>query len=146
MFWKTGYCFTQKDLFDNFNLKKLKIKRDTVTKKYGCNSKQKFCGKVFTYCLYLILLDIIEKNATFVLPTKGKEACIQVKSFSGPLFQKLYSAGKFHGIDFLASNFTGYQIFFRYRANEGFREKPIYISKKLKDVFYENINNGKAYY
>ena len=146
MFWKTGYCFTKKELFDNFNYKKLSIKRTTVTEKYGCNSKQAFCGKVFGYCMHLVLLDIVEKNTTFVLPTSGKEATIQVKSFSGETFQKMYSYGKFYGIDFLSSNFTGYQIFFRYQAKEGFREKPIYISNKLKDPFYENINNGKVYY
>ena len=134
-------------MFDTFNLKQLKIRRDTVTEKYGCNSKQTFCAQVLLYCLYLILLDIIEKNVTFVLPTDSHvESCIHVKQFSGEKFQRMYRGGKFAGIDFLASNFLGYQIYFRYKAKEGFREKPIYISNNLKDIFYENINNGKPYY
>jgi hypothetical protein len=50
------------------------------------------------------------------------------------------------GIDFLNSNFKGYQIYFQYKYKGGWREKPIYINQKLKDKFYENINNGKQYY
>lgn len=146
MFWKTGYCFTAKEMFDTFNCTALKISRETVTKKYGCNSKQAFCGKVLLYCFYLILLDIIQKNVTFVLPTRGVESCLQVKQFSGDKFQTMYRGGKFAGIDFLSSGFMGYQIYFRYKAREGFREKPVYISNNMKDMFYENINNGKAYY
>jgi hypothetical protein len=50
------------------------------------------------------------------------------------------------GIDFLNSNFKGYQIYFQYKYRGGWREKPIYINQKMKDMFYENINNGKQYY
>lgn len=105
-----------------------------------------FCSKVLLYCMYLILKDIIENNVTFMFPTEPMESCIQVKSFSGEQFQNMYSKGKFAGIDFLSSNFTGYQLYYRYKTKAGFKEKPIYISKNLKDKFYENINNGKVYY
>lgn len=146
MYYKTGFCFVAKDMYDTFNLKQLKIKRDTVTKKYGCHSKQDFCGSVLLYCFFLILLDIIENNVTFVLPTRGKDAKIHVRSYSGDDFKRAYSKGKFAGIDFLESDFTGYQLEYRYKTSLGERYKPIYISKNMKDRFYELINEGKKYY
>ena len=144
--YKTGYCFTAKELFDTFNLKMLKIKRDVVQKKYGVHSKQDFCASVLLYCFYLILLDIIENNITFVLPTRNRESVIQVKPFFEDEFKEAYQNGKFKGIDFLNSNFTGYQLMFRYKYDGGFREKSIYINNNIKSRFYELINQGKVYY
>lgn len=146
MFYKTGYCFTSKELFDTFNLKLLNIPT-TIVRKLKMDCLQDLCGAVLTYCLYLIILDIIENNVTFALPLFGnREACFYVKTFDGENFQKAYQAGKFKGVDFLNSNFRGYQIYFEYKYKGGWREKPIYINQTLKDVFYENINNGKQYY
>ena len=146
MFYKTGYCFTSRELYDTLNLKLLNISTKIV-RKYKMDCLQDLCGAVLTYCLYLIILDIIENNITFVLPLFGnREACFYVKMFDGEDFQKAYKAGKFLGIDFLSSNFKGYQIYFQYKYNGGWREKPIYINHTLKDKFYENINNGKQYY
>ncbi len=146
MFYKTGYCFTSRELFDTLNLKELNISTKVV-KQYKMDCLQDLCGAVLTYCLYLIILDIIENNTTFVLPLFGnREACFYVKMFDGDDFKKAYQAGKFMGIDFLNPNFKGYQIYFQYKYKGGWREKPIYINQKLKDKFYENINNGKQYY
>ena len=58
----------------------------------------------------------------------------------------MYQKGSFQGIDFLASNFKGYQIRFQYDSNTGIREKTIYINDKIKKIFYDNINQGKVYY
>jgi len=146
MHYKTGYCFTSEEMFDTFNTNKISIKKETCEKKYACHSKKTFCGRVLAYCLYLIILDIILNNVTFVLPVTNYEGMIHVKNFTGEQFRNMYTKGKFAGIDFFNSNFTGYQIYFRYQYKGGFKEKPIYISKKLKDIFYENINNGKQYY
>ena len=119
MFYKTGYCFTSRDLFDTCNLRSLKISTKTV-RKYKLDCLQDLCGAILTYCLYLIILDIIEKNTTFVLPLFGnREACFYVKMFDGENFQKAYKAGKFAGIDFLNSNFKGYQIYFQYNYRGG---------------------------
>jgi hypothetical protein len=119
MFYKTGYCFTSKELFDTFNLKLLNIPT-TIVRKLKMDCLQDLCGAVLTYCLYLIILDIIENNVTFALPLFGnREACFYVKTFDGENFQKAYQAGKFKGIDFLNSNFRGYQIYFEYKYKGG---------------------------
>ena len=81
-----------------------------------------------------------------MLPTRGRESVLQVKQFSGDHFRRMYRKGKFFGIDFLFSNFKGYQIYFRYQYRGGFSEKPIYINNKLKELFYKKINEGKQYY
>lgn len=147
MYYKTGYCFTPKDLFETMNLRVLGIKRDYYRGEGKSEGLTYFVCKVFLYYMYLVLMDIIENNVTFCLPLKGnRSASIYVKVFDGDDFQKLYSAGKFTGIDFLNSMFKGYQIFYRYNCKSGDKEKPIYINNKLKDKFYSYINEGKIYY
>lgn len=147
MNYKTGYCFTSHELYEKF-------KHDNVEmpKSYhlngGMDTLQESFGSILSHFLELVVLDIIENNSTFVLPLFGnREACIYVKVFDGEQFQKLYSKGKFCGIDFLSSEFKGYQLFLQYTTSTGeIREKPIYISHNVRDIFYNHINNGKKYY
>lgn len=144
--YKSDYCFTNKDLFDNFDSASLSLP-EAKDRSRGKRTRREYVSNVFMYCLYLIILDIIENNTTFVLPLFGnREGCFYVKVFDGDIFKKMYSGGKFYGIDFLKSNFKGYQIYFQYTYRGGVKEKPIYISKNLKDVFYKYINEGREYY
>lgn len=99
--------------------------------------------------MYLVILDIIENNVTFELPLKGAaQGEFYVKAFTDEAFKNLYRAGKWEGIDFLNCEFTGYQIFFRYKTKRSnWKEKPVYISHKgVRDLFYQKINEGKKYY
>ena len=147
MYYNTGYCFSAYDLFETFNKKQLKIKRDTVQKKYGVNKKQMLCASVLVYCFYLILLDIIENNVTFVLPLfNNKQASIYARPVMGDEFKKARRKGAFADIDILTSNFTGYQLTFSWQTKYGYRYKPVYINKRFKDVFIKHINEGKQYY
>lgn len=142
-----GYCFTVRDLFLTWNYKKLGIPAKVYKDEYKCECVPEFLGKIFLYFMYLVLLDIIENNVTFVLPLTGnRHAMIHVKVFDGDEFERLYRRGKFMGIDFLSSLFKGYQLFFAYNYRGGEREKPIYINNKLKELFYSHINAGKVYY
>lgn len=147
MRYYTPFCFTSRDLFENWNLLALGISRSIYRDKYKCESLQEMVAKVFLCFMFFVLLDIIENNVTFILPLKGnRHAMIHVKVFDGDEFQRLYSSGKFMGIDFLSSLFKGYQLFFAYNYREGEREKPIYINNKMKELFYSHINSGKLYY
>ena len=48
--------------------------------------------------MYLVLLDIIHNNVTFMLPLKGnRHAMIHVKVFDGDQFQQMYAGGKCMG-------------------------------------------------
>ncbi|MBQ8132588.1 MAG: hypothetical protein IJ193_08865 [Bacilli bacterium] len=147
MNYHTGFCFTSRDLFENWNYKKLCISPKIYKGTYHCECIVELFAKVFLYYMFFVLLDIIENNTTFVLPLKGnRHAMIHVKVFDGDKFQKLYSRGKFMGIDFLSSLFKGYQLFFAYNYRGGERDKPIYINDKMKQLFYSYINSGKVYY
>ena len=147
MRYKTGVCVTSRDLFENWDWCKLGIKNEVYYKKYQHKSLDYFLAQIFLYFMFLVLLDIIENNVTFVLPLKGnRHAMIHVKVFGGDEFQRMYAGGKFMGIDFLSSLFKGYQLFFSYNYRHGEREKPIYINQKMKELFYGYINNGKEYY
>lgn len=148
MGYPTDFCFTSQDIFDSAYKSKLGVNMKHV-KAYKQDTIKELCSQVFTYFFYLVILDIIENNVTFVLPLNkhgNRTANISVKCIDGDKFQKLYSLGSFKGIDFLASNFKGYRLMFQYDSNTGVREKNIYINDKIKKIFYDNINQGKVYY
>lgn len=143
---KTDYCFTNIDLFENLKWESLNLPKGLHTKKRK-DTRVEYVTDVFMYCFNLILLDIIENNATFVLPLFGnKEACFHVKKFDGEAFKRMRQSGMFQEIDLLKSNFCGYVINFQYTTSWGLREKTLHVSPKLKKIFYDYINNGKQYY
>ena len=144
--YKTGYCFNTRELYDPINPAKWNITMD-FAKEQGFSSHRSLCGHVLCYLLYLIILDIIENNVTFELPLVGnKEARIYVKCFQDDDFMRMYAGGKFLGIDFIASEYKGYQIHYQWKRGHFYKEKPIYISHTIKDWFYYKINKGKQYY
>ena len=146
MGYRTDYCFTSMDLFDSKYKKKLGINMKHV-RAYKQDMIKELCSQIFTYFFYLVVLDIIENNVTFVIPvTSNKMGRISVKCYEGEAFQNMYRKGCFNGIDFLASNFKGYRLMFQYEAKGDIREKSIYINGALKQKFYDNINKGKVYY
>lgn len=146
MRYYTKYCFTAKELYETTNPSKWNV-TDVVAKEHGIRDRYVLCGYVLVYLFYLIFLDIIKNNITFEFPMKGGySAFIYVKCFQDEDFKRLYTGGKFLGIDFIASEFKGYQIFYQWRCYDKIKEKPIYINNKLKNWFYEQINQGKQYY
>lgn len=147
MRYATGYCFNATDLYDNFNTKQLKIRKDVVAKKYGLHKKQCICASVLIYCFYLILLDIIENNVTFVLPLfNGKHASIYIRPVVGEELKTARQRGAMQDIDLLASDFTGYEPAFTWESPSGIRHKPIYINRAMKEKLIQKINEGKRYY
>ena len=142
----TKYCFTARELYETTNPSKWNV-TDVLAQSNSIRDRFTLCGYVLVYLFYLIFLDIIKNNVTFEFPmTGGYGASIYVKCFQDEEFTTTYSSGKFSGIDFLASEFKGYQLYYQWRCYKKIREKPIYISNNLKDWFYNKINNGKQYY
>lgn len=146
MRYKTGYCFTAKELYETTNPSRWNV-TDTLAQSNNIISRYVLCGYVFVYFIYLVFRDIIYNNITFELPMiGGKEGRFYVKCFQDEDFRRLYSGGKFLGIDFLKSEFKGYQIFFQWKYKYTIKEKPIYVSNNLKNVLYQKVNEGKQYY
>lgn len=62
----------------------------------------------------LIIEDIIENNITVEIPCVGSKAArFYVKCYSGDEFIEMYKHGVFKGIDYVKSEFKGYQLMFQ---------------------------------
>lgn len=112
MNFPSDHCFTAKDIYDSAQKSKWGINMKHV-RAYKQDMIRELCAQIFTYFFYLVILDIIENNVTFVLPMDkrgNRNSNISVKCFDGEAFQRLYRAGSFQGIDFLSSNFKGYRL------------------------------------
>ena len=64
-------------------------------------------------------------------------------------FRRLRAKGKFKGIDFLETLFTGYQMYLYLYGKRDLlfarRKFPIYFGKDLREKLIKNINLGKIY-
>ena len=94
----------------------------------------------------MVLEDIIENNATFILPTRSKRAELRMKRFERDEFSKARRNGKWAKVDFLASNFCAYQMVFHFQSKGVMREKLIYLDPEHRDRVLEYTNQGKQYY
>ena len=95
----------------------------------------------------MIVDDIIENNVHFLLPTIGSnEAYLYMKKTSGNNFKKAFKNGKWRDVDFLTSNFTGYQLALSVKSSKRpAKEKSIYLDCKHKNRITELTNEGKRY-
>lgn len=142
-----GHAFNSHDLFHNFPIKKLKMDYDLVKQIYSDGDKRSLAASIFTKGMQLIIEDIIENNTHFLLPTLGSsEAYLYMKKTQGNDFKKAFKKGKWTDVDFLTSNFTGYQLALAVKSSKRpTKEKTIYIDYKHKDRITELTNEGKRY-
>ena len=142
-----GHTFSAQEIFHNFPIKKLKMDYDTVRKMYSDGDKRSLSASIFMKGLQMIVEDIIENNVHFLLPTLGaNEAYLYMKKTSGTDFKNAFKRGKWRDVDFLTSNFTGYQLALSVKSNKRpEKEKPIYLGYKHKDRITELTNEGKRY-
>ena len=69
-----------------------------------------------------------------------------MKKTSGDNFKKAVRRGKWRDVDFLSSNFSGYQLALSIKSKKRpEKEKPIYLGYKHKDRITELTNEGKRY-
>lgn len=135
-----------KFLFRNFDHSATHI-TNMLGRKYHAADKCEFVAKIFARAIYLIFLDIIDNNCTFVFPlSAGRHACFYVRPVRGEELKLARQRGAFAGIDLLSTNFTGYQMVYSWETKNGTLMKPIYLNKRYKDIFYKNINEGKQYF
>lgn len=101
-------------------------------------------ARIFKYFFYLVILDIIENGITFKFPP-GCNAWLEMIPISGDKFTIARQNGAFKDVDFLTSNFTGYQLYLRFTNRYGKWTKQIHVSKKYKDRITELTNKGKGW-
>lgn len=142
-----GHAFSTQDLFHNFPIKKLKMDYDTVKKIYSDGDKRSLSASIFNKGMQLIIEDIIENNVHFLLPTLGStEAYLHMDKTSGESFKRAVKRGKWKDVDFLTSNFTGYQLALSVKSKKRpEKKKSIYLGYKHKDRITELTNEGKRY-
>ena len=142
-----GHTFSAKDIFHNFPIKKLKMNYDDVKEIYSDGDKRSLSASIFTKGMQLIIEDIIENNVHFLLPTAGSnESYLYMKKTSGNAFKKAFKNGKWRDVDFLTSNFTGYQLALSTKSTKRpEKEKSVYLGYKHKDRISELTNQGKRY-
>lgn len=142
-----GHTFCTKDLFHNFPIDKLKMDYNTVRSIYSDGDKRSLSASIFAKGMQLIVEDIIENNVHFLLPTLGSnESYLYMKKTSGNDFKKAFKNGKWQDVDFLSSNFTGYQLAMSVKSTKRpEKEKIIYLGYKHRDRITELTNEGKRY-
>ena len=142
-----GHCFTGKDLFNNFPVNKLKMSKEQCIATYPDGSKRDLAASIFTRSVQMVVDDIINNNVDFKFPTLGQtQAYLRMKRTTGQNFKKAFKNGKWNDVDFLTSNFSGYQIVLDMESKKRTtRQKDIYLSPKDKDRITENTNLGKQY-
>ena len=142
-----GHCFTGKDLFNNFPVNKLKMSKEQCVATYPDGSKRDLAASIFTRSVQMVVDDIINNNIDFKFPTLGQtQAYLRMKRTTGQNFKKAFKNGKWNDVDFLTSNFSGYQIVLDMESKKRTtRQKDIYLSPKDRDRITENTNLGKQY-
>ena len=142
-----GWACNLNDVFIRFPYEKYK----SLMNKYKTKAlrKQKI-KQVFRDGVEIILNDIIENNNSFQIPSfKYNGGEIHFEPIRGYEFERLRAKGKFQGIDFLETLFTGYQLYLYIHGKyDNFLAKkkiPIYINKYYKKKLESLANSGKTY-
>lgn len=146
MNYATGYALTVGDLFKSFDIKRLDLTARECEKLLGNRHKERIVNDVFKYAVRLVLDDIIHNNVTFQLPTGSKICRIGIKRFKDEQFAQARRKGKWQDVDFLASNFTGYQMNLELMSRGIMREKLVYLDPKNKGILTDYTNEGRQYY
>ena len=141
-----GWACNIKDLFVRFPFEKCK----SIFKLSKQQQKIKVY-QVFREGVFQILNDIIENNNTFKIQGVGYHGGeIHFEPIKGNEFERVRNKGKFSGVDFLESLFTGYQMYLYIHGktdNVLHRRKfPIYFHKELRDKLTNYTNEGRVYY
>jgi len=141
-----GCAFNLTDMFMNMPLKKLKMNCYQCKDLIGTCHRDKLASKIFTSCLKLVIEDIVQNNVTFWFPMNGIRKCnMHIKKVDGDEFKICRRKGKWLDVDFLASDFSGYEIRLFMSGNRTPREKIVYVTSKYKNIITEKTNQGFAY-
>lgn len=139
-----SFSLSSYDIFETFNKKQLKISDKIFKKVYKVSRRQELCGQVFSYCLKLIILDIIQNNDTFVLPLmRGREAFLHLRAVTGEKLKEARQKHLYLDFDLLSSNFTAYDLVLEYDVASGHKFHIGHLTKKYRKILVDNVNSGK---
>lgn len=147
MNYAMGHAFNGTDLFMNFPVNKLKLSKQKCIDIYSDGNKRDLAESIFAKSLEIVIDDIIDNNVHFKFPGIGRtQAYMYMKRTEGEKFKRAFKRGKWRDVDFIASNFSGYQLMLEMQSKKRIsRQKLIYLGKKDNQKITENTNNGKQY-
>ncbi len=137
------HSITATDLYRNYKFDKLKYK---LPESFKGISKKKLCTSILEDALYEIVLDIVENNTTFAIPTMyGADATLYVKTYDGDRLKYILSKGGFKNVDLMKTGFKAYGLRYRYKTKNNEVNKAVHLGKSLYGKIAEYANNGKIY-
>ncbi len=142
-----GHAFCLHDTFMNFPVEKLKMTVEQCKEIYSDGSKRDLAASIFARSVQIVVDDIIENNVHFKFPGIGRtQAYLYMKRTSGEKFKRAFKRGKWNDVDFIMSNFSGYQLELKMESEKRLpRTKPVYLSGKYKQRIVDYTNQGKQY-
>lgn len=142
-----GWACNLNNLFVRFPYEKCK----SIIKNIRVKREQlRLIKNIMREGIKVVIDDVIDNNVTFKVPSFGYYGGeIHFQAFKDQEFIDVRKKGKFKEIDFLATNFTGYQLYlFLHSKKDNFLHKrkfPIYFAGEQKKRFVQNVNGGKNY-
>ena len=135
IFWHFG--------FDDFKTPKYKTQAEA-----NKNRKRRVFPRMFFDCFYLAIEDVIENNATFILPTSRRKAYLSMNYLNKKDFMKARQNGHCMNIDFLASNYKMYypEVVIESKRTGAMNGYQITPPKSLVDKIVKLTNKGKRFY
>lgn len=146
MNYALGHAMNIDEIFISFPTKKMKLTAKACEEMIGNRHKEVIAKKIFKSALNMVIEDIIENNATFVLPTKSRKSELRMNRFNRDVFSAARRNGKWGDVDFLASEFTAYQMVLDLQSKGVMRQKLVYLDPVHRDRITELTNQGKQYY
>ena len=145
--YAVGHTFSGKQIFHNFPVRKLKMSKQQCVDIYSDGNKKDLAASIFTRAVEVVVDDIIKNNVHFKLPPIGpNQAFIYMDKVSGDQFKKAFRRGKWRDVDFITSNFTGYQLALEIDSVHKIqKKKTIYLAPRDRDKITEQTNLGKQY-
>lgn len=142
-----GHAVKSKEIFYNFPVKKMKMTKGECVRQYPDGNKRDYAASIFARFMEIVVDDIIDNNTHFKFPGLGRtQAYMYMKRTEGDKFKRAFKRGKWRDVDFITSNFCGYQLTFEMQSEKRLpRNKPIYLASVDKDRITEHTNNGKTY-
>lgn len=117
----------------------------TSTNKLLYCSREDSYGIILEYFIATMLRLMITERKRFVFPS-WKTTYFDFQTVTEEEFEEARQLGRFEGIDFIATNFTGYRIMVSFNK-KGIRHKQnVYLGADLKELFLNTVNSGTKMY
>lgn len=139
------YMFKSLDLFSNFDLKKLNVSRKMLKRSYSNGSELRlWCSRIYIYFLYLVILDIIRNNITFI-SSKRKKLILAIEILKGKELLKYLKNSDSKMYNYITSEYKYPRIKLFYKTGKNYLTREILLNYSLTKEFFDNINKGNIY-